>query len=65
MTVTYKVFKIFSGQGFRIKCYCVLDIRPSDLEGVRGHLLSDTQKLFKRTEGRMDGRTDGRTDAIP
>ena len=56
MTVTHKLFKILSGHGFCIKCYCDLDLGPSDLQIYWGHLLTMTnlpsqyhvtQKLFK------------------
>jgi len=42
MTVTRKLFKILSGHSFCIKCYCDLDLWPSDLNIYRGHLLSMT-----------------------
>jgi len=38
MNVTHKLFKILSGHGFCIKCYCDLDLGPSDLKIFRGHL---------------------------
>jgi len=40
MTVTHKLFKILSGHGFCIKCFCDLDLCPSDLKIYRGHLLT-------------------------
>ena len=69
-----------SGYGFCIKCYCDLDLWPSDLKIYKGYLLTMTnlptmlmtvtQKLFKIlsghdvANGRTDGQTDRRTDVI-
>ena len=35
MTVTHERFKILSGHGFCIKCYCDLDLWPSDIKIYR------------------------------
>ena len=77
MTVTYKHFKILSGHGFCIKCYCDIDLWPSYLKIYRGYLqvwpifllstMTVPQIFFKILTGHdvAYGRTDGRTDAIP
>jgi len=76
ITVTQKLFKILSGYGFWIKCYCDHDIWPKI---VYGHLLNTYQvpclslRNFSRywadmmwlTDGRTNERTDGRTDGRP
>ena len=45
MTVTHKLFKIFRGHVFCIKCYC--DLWPNDLKIYRCHLLSMTNLSTK------------------
>jgi len=47
MTVSHKLLKILSGQGFYIKCYCDLDIKcwHIDLIMYRGHLLNITNRF--------------------
>jgi len=42
INVTHKLFKILSRHEFCIKCYCDLDLWPSDLKVYRGHLLTMT-----------------------
>jgi len=79
-TVSHKHFKILSGHGFCIKCFCDLDLWPSDLIIYRviywpcpiylPRTTTVTQKLFKLLRGhdvanwRTDRRTDGRHTII-
>ena len=76
MTVSHNLFKILSRHGFCIKCYCDLDLWPTDLKMYRGHLLTMTNlstkyhdchlELNKIMSGhdvanrRTDRQTDGR-----
>ena len=59
MTVSYKLFNILSGHGFCIKCYCDLDLWPSDLKMYRGHLqtMTNLPTMIWLTDGRTDRRT--------
>jgi len=41
-TVTQKLFKVLRRHGYCIKCYCDLDIWPTDLKSYRGQLLTMT-----------------------
>ena len=77
-TFTHKIFKILSGLGFFIKCYCDPDLWHSDLKFIGiiywpwpiflPSTMTVTQKLFNILSGhdvaygRTDGRTDGQTD---
>jgi len=71
MTVTHKLFKILSGHGFCIKCYCDFDLVTSKCIGAiywswpifLPSNMTVTQKLFKILSGHdvAYGRTDGRT----
>jgi len=47
MAITYKLFKILSWHCFCIKCYCDLDIGPTDLKMYKGHLLNMTNLRTK------------------
>ena len=59
MTVTQKLFKILSGHGFCIKCYCDLDLLISKCIGViywpwpifLSSTMTVTHKLFKILSG--------------
>jgi len=60
MNFTHKLFKILSGHGFCIKCYCYLDLRPKNVSGSSTEYDQSSYQVPWLSHDVAIGRTDRR-----